>query len=101
MPAAAREWLGPCSGAACGGQPQGLGAELGHAGLATTTATDEHGSKPPGASHGGFFPPKPAWPAHQPAMGMAVANRTDASRRVTEAGDQGRGAPLALPGGGP
>jgi predicted enzyme related to lactoylglutathione lyase len=71
---------------------------LGNYVLATTTETDAHGPKQPGAINGGFFAKQADWPAPHPSIVIAVDDITDAVRRVTEAGGTVLGEPMEIPG---
>jgi hypothetical protein len=98
MPYDDRQRMAKFYESAFGWQTQWLGEDMGNYVLATTTETDEQGSKKPGAINGGFFPKKPDWPAQHPSIVIAVGNIKDAIGRVTEAGGRVFGEPLEIPG---
>lgn len=79
-------------------QIKALGEAMGNYVLATTTETDEHGPKKPGAINGGFFPKKPDWPEQHPSVVIAVDNINDAMERVRKAGGTVLGEPMEIPG---
>jgi uncharacterized protein len=85
-------------GAAFGWQTQMLGEEMGHYVVATTTETDEHSPKTPGAINGGFFQKRPDRPGQHPSVVIAVDNIQDAIRKVTDAGGKVLGEPMEIPG---
>jgi len=79
-------------------QTQMLGEEMGNYVLATTTETGESGPKKPGAINGGFFLKKPDWPAQHPSIVIAVDDIKVSVKKVTDAGGQVLGEPMAIPG---
>ena len=83
---------------AFGWHTQKLGEDMGNYVLATTTETDEHGPKRPGAINGGFFPKKPDWPQQHAAVVIAVDNIEESVRKVTAAGGHVLGEPMEIPG---
>jgi predicted enzyme related to lactoylglutathione lyase len=78
---------------------QPLGPEMGHYVLATTATTD---SPAPGAVrgsiNGGLFPFNPDWPAQHPSVVIGVDDVRTAMTRITAAGGQVLGEPMAIPG---
>ena len=83
---------------AFGWRTQMLGEEMSNYVLATTTDSDEHGPKKPGAINGGFFQNKPEWPAQHPSIVIAVDDITAATRKVADAGGKVLGVPMDIPG---
>ena len=83
---------------AFGWRTQMLGEEMGNYVLATTTDSDQHGPKNPGAINGGFFQNKPEWPAQHPSIVIAVDDITAAARKVADAGGKVLGEPMDIPG---
>ena len=83
---------------AFGWHTQMLGEEMANYVLATTTDSDEHGPKKPGAINGGFFQHKPEWPAQHPSIVIAVDDITAAARKVADAGGKVLGEPMDIPG---
>ncbi len=83
---------------AFGWQTRKLGPDMGDYVLATTAASDENGSKTPGAINGGFFPRKPDWPAQHPSVVIAVANIDQSMSKVAKAGGKVLGEPMTIPG---
>src|SRR5262249_15657870 len=83
---------------AFGWQTQKLGEDMGHYVLATTTETDHNGPRKPGAINGGFFPKKPGWPQQQTAIVIAVDDINESVHRVTKAGGEVLGEPMAIRG---
>jgi predicted enzyme related to lactoylglutathione lyase len=83
---------------AFGWRTRALGAEMGHYVLATTTETDAHGPKQPGAINGGFYPTGAASPAQHPSIVIAVEDIGDAMHKVRQAGGTVLGEPMAIPG---
>lgn len=83
---------------AFGWQTKALGEAMGNYVLATTTETDEHGPKRPGAINGGFFPKRSDWPAPYPSVVIAVDAIGDAVEQVRRAGGTVLGEPMQIPG---
>ena len=81
-----------------GWHTQKLGEDMGSYVLATTTETDESGPRKPGAINGGFFPKKPGWPDQHTAIVIAVADIKQSVQKVTRAGGEVLGEPMAIPG---
>jgi uncharacterized protein len=75
-----------------------LGKDMNHYVLATTTATDAHGPKRPGAINGGFYPRKEDWPAQHPSIVIAVDSMPEAIKKVHKAGGTVLGEPMEVPG---
>jgi predicted enzyme related to lactoylglutathione lyase len=98
MPYDNRERMAKFYESAFGWQTQMLGEDMGNYVLATTTETDEHGPKRPGAINGGFFPKKPDWPAQSPAIVIAVDDIKASVRKVIDAGGKVLGKPMEIPG---
>lgn len=84
---------------AFGWQMQQFGPEMGDYLLATTATTD---SAAPGAMrgaiNGGLFPFKPDWPMQHPSVVIGVEDIRAAMARVTAAGGELLGEPMAIPG---
>jgi predicted enzyme related to lactoylglutathione lyase len=83
---------------AFGWQTQMLGEKMGDYVLATTTPTDGHRPKSPGAINGGFFPKKPDWPAQHPSVVIAVQDIQASMLKVVAAGGRVLGEPMEIPG---
>src|SRR5215475_5366763 len=98
MPYDDRQRMAKFYESAFGWQTQLLGEDMGNYVLATTTETDEHGPKRPGAINGGFFPKKPDWPQQHAAVVIAVDNIEESVRKVTAAGGHVLGEPMEIPG---
>jgi predicted enzyme related to lactoylglutathione lyase len=98
MPYENRERMAKFYGAAFGWQTQMLGEEMGRYVVATTTETDAHGPKTPGAINGGFFQKSPDRPGQHPSVVIAVDDIQDAIRKVTDAGGKVLGEPMEIPG---
>src|SRR5262245_42657103 len=56
--------------------------------LATTTETDDHGPRSPGAINGGFFPKKPGWPDQHTAIVIAVDDIKESVQKARTAGGE-------------
>jgi len=98
MPYDNRERMAKFYESAFGWQTQMLGEHMGNYVLATTTETDEHGPKKPGAINGGLFPKKPDWPAQYPSIVIAVGDIKESVKKVTDAGGKVLGEPMEIPG---
>src|SRR5262245_6953381 len=98
MPYDNRERLAKFYGSAFGWRLQMLGEDMGSYVVATTTETDESGTKRPGAINGGFFPKRPDWPAQHPSVVIAVDDIQQAIKKVTDAGGKVLGEPMEIPG---
>jgi predicted enzyme related to lactoylglutathione lyase len=98
MPFDDRDRMAKFYESAFGWHTQKLGEDMGNYVLATTTETDEHGPKRPGAINGGFFPKKPDWPQQHTAIVIAVDNIEESARKVTAAGGRVLGTPMEIPG---
>jgi uncharacterized protein len=96
MPYEDRERLSGFYESVFGWKMRGLGADMGHYVLATTTETGENGPERPGAINGGFFPARQD--AQHPCFVIAVENVAESARRVQEAGGTMLGEPMAIPG---
>jgi uncharacterized protein len=83
---------------AFGWQMQRFGADMGNYVLATTTETEGHAPKQPGAINGGFFEKKPDWPAQYPSVVIAVDDITKAMKQVSKSGGEVLGEPMEIPG---
>lgn len=83
---------------AFGWQTRMLGQEMGSYVLATTALSDAKRGAPAGAINGGFFPKKPDWPAQYPSVVIAVEDIAASMAKVSEAGGQVLGEPMAIPG---
>jgi len=83
---------------AFGWQTQPLGEEMGNYVLATTTDTDKHGPKKPGAINGGFFQKQSDRPMQHPSIVIAVDDIGKSVKKVTEAGGKVLGDPMEIPG---
>src|SRR5688572_16655056 len=84
--------------AAFGWETRQLGETMGDYVLATTTESDESGPRRPGAINGGFFPKQADRPMQFPSVVIAVDDIQDAIDRVTRAGGNVLGEPMAIPG---
>jgi predicted enzyme related to lactoylglutathione lyase len=83
---------------AFGWQTQALGAEMGDYVTAATAPSGAQGPLQPGAINGGFFPRKADWPDQCPSVVIAVDDVVAAMARVTAAGGEVLGEPMAIPG---
>ena len=83
---------------AFGWRTQKLGEDIGSYVLATTTETDDHGSPKTRAINGRFFPKKPGWPDQHTAIVIAVDDIKESVQKVTKAGGEVLGEPMAIPG---
>lgn len=83
---------------AFGWQTQMLGAQMGDYVVVTTALADAKPGAPAGAINGGLYPHKPDWPAQYPSVVIGVENLAAAMARVTAAGGQVLGEPMAIPG---
>src|SRR3954468_19357417 len=78
---------------------QKLGEKMGNYVLAKSTESSPDGTPTkPGRINGGFFPPKPDWPAQHPSVVIAVDDINQAMMEVTSAGGQVLGEPMDIPG---
>ena len=84
--------------AAFGWQMEKLGPEMGDYVLATTATVDARPGAPAGAINGGLFPYKADWPAQYPGVVIGVDDIRAAMARITAAGGQVHGEPMAIPG---
>jgi len=85
--------------AAFGWNMKTLGQEMGQYVLAGTTESSADGTpKKLGRINGGFFPKKPDWPDQLPSVVIAVDNIKNAMAKVSSAGGQVLGDPMAIPG---
>jgi predicted enzyme related to lactoylglutathione lyase len=82
---------------AFGWQTQEFGPEMGHYLTAATAESGPEGPLKPGSINGGFYPRKPEWPAQHPSVVIAVADIRAAMQRVTAAGGEVLGEPMAIP----
>jgi uncharacterized protein len=98
MPFDDRDRMAKFYESAFGWHTQKLGEDMGSYVLATTTETDDNGPRKPGAINGGFFPKKPGWPAQHPAIVIAVDDIKESTQKVTQAGGEVLGEPIAIPG---
>src|ERR1043165_6099672 len=98
MPAEDRKRMAQFYTKAFGWQTQMLGPEMGDYVVVTTTESDEEGPKMPNAINGGFYPGKEDWPAHYPAVVIAVDDIRESMQRVTDAGGKVLGDPMEIPG---
>lgn len=98
MPYHDRDRAARFCGAAFGWKTDKLGPEMGDYLLVTTAERDAKPGAPVGAINGGLFPYKADWPAQYPSIVIAVKDITAAMARVTRAGGEVLGAPLAIPG---
>ncbi|HMW22995.1 MAG TPA: VOC family protein [Burkholderiaceae bacterium] len=84
---------------AFGWQMQQFGPEMGDYLLATTATTDSNApGAVRGAINGGLFPFKPDWPMQHPSVVIGVDDVRAAMARVTAAGGEVLGEPMAIPG---
>jgi predicted enzyme related to lactoylglutathione lyase len=83
---------------AFGWQTQKLGEDMGSYVLATTTETHDNVPRRPGAINGGFFPKKPSWPDQHTAIVIAVDDINESIKKVTTAGGEVLGEPMAISG---
>src|SRR5437667_7751515 len=98
MPYDNRERMAKFYGSAFGWQTQMLGEQMGNYVIATTTETDGHSPKRPGAINGGFFQKRPDWPGQYPSVVIAVDDIQSAMQAVTKAGGEVLGQPMEIPG---
>jgi uncharacterized protein len=98
MPFDDRDRMAKFYESAFGWRTQKLGEDMGSYVLATTTETDANGPRKPGAINGGFFPKKPGWPGQHPAIVIAVDDIKGSTQKVTQAGGEVLGEPIAIPG---
>jgi uncharacterized protein len=98
MPFDDRDRMAKFYESAFGWQTQKLGEDMGNYVLATTTETDDNGPRKPGAINGGFFPKKSDWPEQHTAIVIAVDDIKESIQRVTKAGGEVLGEPMAIPG---
>ncbi|HXV62217.1 MAG TPA: VOC family protein [Vicinamibacteria bacterium] len=98
MPADDRDRMANFYGKAFGWKTEMLGPEMGEYVLVTTTESDENGPRKPGAINGGFYPRRPDWPAQHPSVVIAVDDVQKSIEKVTEAGGEVLGEPMAIPG---
>ncbi len=77
---------------------QMLGPEMGNYVVVTTATTDAKPGDPAGAINGGLFEHKADWPAQYPSVVIAVEDLQAAMARVTKAGGEVLGEPMAIPG---
>jgi len=82
---------------AFGWHTRDLGEAMGHYVLATTTETDERGPTRPGAINGGFYSPKPDFPAPFPAVVIGVDDLAAAMQQVRDGGGTVLGEPMEIP----
>ena len=75
-----------------------LGPEMGNYVLATTALSDVRPKAPAGSINGGFYPRNPEWPAQHPSIVIGVADLKASMKKVTAAGGQVLGEPMAIPG---
>ena len=97
MPYDVRERMAKFYESAFGWQTQMLGEEMGNYVLATTTETDEHGPKKPGAINGGFYAKDPDWPAPYPSIVIAVDDIRESIKKVADSGGKVLGEPMDIP----
>ncbi len=85
-----------------GWELQMLGEEMGNYVVATTAKPGPHHKAPPdaaaGAIGGGFFPRNPDWPAQHPSVVIAVEDIRASMKKVSGAGGELLGEPMAIPG---
>ncbi len=99
MPAEDRKRMADFYSNVFGWQTRLLGEEMGNYVTATTTETDENGRpKTPGTINGGFYPKKEDLPAQYPSIVIAVDDIKESMKKVTEAGGNILGEPMAIPG---
>ncbi len=98
MPYDNRERMADFYESAFGWYTKKLGDDMGNYVLATTTETDEDGSRKPGSINGGFYPKKPDWPAQYPSIIIAVDDIQESARKVTDSGGKVLGEPMEIPG---
>ena len=75
-----------------------LGPEMGNYAIVITAVTDARPGEPAGAITGGLFEYKKDWPAQYPSIVIAVEDMAAAMARVTQAGGEVLGEPMAIPG---
>ncbi|MEO7940616.1 MAG: VOC family protein [Burkholderiaceae bacterium] len=75
-----------------------LGPEMGNYAVATTAHSDAKPGEPAGAINGGLFPYNSDRPAQYPSIVIAVEDMAAAMARVTQAGGEVLGEPMAIPG---
>lgn len=88
--------------AAFGWTHEPLGPEMGDYLLVNTALPGERPNMPPqaalGAINGGMFPYKADWPMQHPSVVIGVDDLEAAMARVTAAGGEVMGEPMAIPG---
>jgi uncharacterized protein len=75
-----------------------LGPEMNDYVTVTTTESDDHGPRKPGAINGGFYPKKEDWPAQYPSVVVSVDDIEVAMDKVKDAGGELLGEPMEIPG---
>jgi len=75
-----------------------LGPEMGNYVVATTAEVDAKPGAPAGAINGGLYEYKADWPAQYPSVVIAAEHMEAAMARVTKAGGEVLGEPMAIPG---
>ncbi len=83
---------------AFGWHTQMLDEKMGNYVLATTTETDEHGPKKPGAINGGFYRKHAGWGAQHPSVVITVDDIRESMAKVSHAGGTVLGDPAEIPG---
>lgn len=73
------------------------GPEMGNYAVVTTAETDARPGEPAGAINGGLFPHCSDRPAQYPSIVIAVEDMAAAMARVTQAGGEVLGEPMAIP----
>ena len=75
-----------------------LGADMGNYVVATTADGDARPGAPAGAINGNLYEYKADWPAQHPSVVIAVEDMQAVMARVTRAGGEVLGEPMAIPG---
>lgn len=98
MPAEDRKRMAEFYTKTFGWKIQQLGEDMGNYVLATTTDSDESGTKKPGAINGGFFQKTDDNPAQYPSIVIPVGDVKKHMKKVEEAGGKILGKPWNIPG---
>ncbi|MBA3057321.1 MAG: VOC family protein [Gammaproteobacteria bacterium] len=102
MPYKDRERAARFYAATFGWTHQMLGPEMGDYLLVSTAPPGARALMPPdaalGSINGGLFPFNPDWPMQHPSVVMGVEDIRAAMQRVTAAGGEVMGEPMAIPG---
>jgi predicted enzyme related to lactoylglutathione lyase len=98
MPYNDRERMAKFYQSAFGWQLEMLGEEMGNYVLATTAVSDAKTGVPAGSINGGFYPNRADMPAQYPSIVIGVDDIRAAMAKVSQAGGNVLGEPMAIPG---